>query len=100
MTIPLAVEAFDLRDVFFFLFRNNVSPCGRDVIAATLSLSSVAPEISLLVVILLTSLPLVNGLLLTRHVSKEKVSKLILSKVLVFGWSVPLKAIGINFPDT
>lgn len=88
MTFFVAVEIFDLEDVFFFLLRNNISTCGRGVVATTLSFSFVAPGTSMVVLIFLASLALM-GRLPTKHVSRRRVSGLILPGVLFFGWSMP-----------
>lgn len=96
MTFLLTVKVFDLEDVLFFFLGNNVSTCSRRLVATTLLLSSVVPEISWVVLILLTSLALVGGLLLNKHISRKKVSRLNLPKDLVFGWFMALKKLGIN----
>ena len=85
MTFLPVVEAFNLEDVFFFFFRNNIGICGRKIMAATLFLSSAMPKTSLIVLIFLTCLALVGALLPTRHVRKGKVSELILFKIFLLG---------------
>lgn len=100
MTFPLAVKVFDLGDVFFFLFGNDVGTCGKEIIAMTLSLSFVISKTFLMVLIFFANLALVGRLLSTRNISKGKVNRLILPKVLFFGESMPSKALGINLLGT
>ena len=62
ITFLLAVEEFDLRDIFFFLFRKDIDTCGRVVMPTTMFLSSTPAETSLIVLVFLTGLVLVDGL--------------------------------------
>lgn len=81
MTFAPLVEVSDLGDIFFFFFKNDVGICSKKVIAATLFLS-LASKTSLVLLIVFVSLALVGGLLFTRHISREKLSKLMLSGIL------------------
>lgn len=100
ITFLSVIEAFDLRDVFFFFFKNHVNIRDKKVMTVILSLSSTMPETSLVVLIFLTGLALVDKLLPIRHVSRKRVNKLIFFEILLFGWSVPLDVLDINFADT
>lgn len=84
MTFPLAVEVFDLRDDLFFYFKNDIGICDKGVIAGTLFLSSAMPKTSLVVLILLTSLALIDRLLPIRHINRWKVSRLNLLRVFFY----------------
>lgn len=86
----MTVEVFDLGDVFFFLFRNDIGIHDRGVVIATVFLSSIVPEISLVVLFFFASLALINGLP-TRYINRGKVSRFILLGVLFLGWFMPLR---------
>lgn len=79
----LAVEAFNPGDVIFFFFRNNVGTYDKEVIAATLFLSSAVQKVSIIVLIFFISLVLIDELFFVRYVSRGKVGRLILPKVFI-----------------
>lgn len=102
MTFPLIVEAFDLEDVFFFLFRNDISTYSNIVIVATMLLFSIVIKTFLVVLIFLFGLVLMGGLLSTKHVRNKRVSSLVFFRVfiLLFCWSVLWKTLGIDLSNT
>lgn len=78
MFLSIRVVIFDLENIFLFLFKNNVSTYNKEVVAATLSLSSPVPGTSLMVLIFLVSLVLMGGLSI-RYVNRGRISRLSLS---------------------
>lgn len=87
MPLSIVGEALDLRDVSLFSFNSvGISTRCRRVVAMILSLSSAAPRTSLVILVLLIGLVLMGGLL-TRNISKEKISGLSFSKVLLLFFS-------------
>ena len=78
MPLSMIDEAFNLGDIFSFLFDGiSISTCCKRVITMTLSLILLAPRTSLVVLIFLASLILVRKRLLvlaTRYVNGRSVS--------------------------
>ena len=86
MSLPVAIVAFNLEDIFHFLLDNiEIRIRYREIGATTTPAALFMSKISLLVVLVfLASLALVDGRLLvptTRYVSKKKISGLSLSRV-------------------
>ena len=85
--------AFDLRDIFNFVFDSiSISTRCRGAVAMTISLTTLTPKTSL-VLILLTSLVLVGRkllLLATRLVNGRSISGFSLSGVLIFFFREPV----------
>lgn len=101
MPFPMVVIALDLGDIFLFFHKNNVNTCGRRVVAAALFLSSAMPEISWEILVFFACLALM-GRLLTRHVSKEKISRLGFSRIffLLFCRLVSSETLNANLTGT
>ena len=99
MAFSFAIKVFDIRDVFFFFFRNDISTYGKEVVAATLFLSSTVPKTFLIVLVFFAGLVLVGRLLVSRHISRKNVNRLFFPKILFFGWFLLLEALGINLLD-
>lgn len=93
----MAVIAVYLGNLLPFLFKNNVDTRGREIMAATLFLSSVVLEISLVVLVFLASLALIGGLSI-RYLSREKISRLSFSRVFLpfICRPIPLETLSIN----
>lgn len=100
------VEAFDVRNVFFFFLGNDINTYCRKVVAVILFAPLTIPKIFMVVLVFFIAFALVGkrllGLFLTRYVSKEGVSKLIFSDVFIFSFCKPisLKILGINLLNT
>ena len=84
------------------LFKNNVNNYCKRVIATILSLFFVVPKNSFVILIFFISLVLMDGLLPTIYINKERVSKFILPKVFIlfFCWFISLEIFGINLLGT
>ena len=100
MTFPPIIKVFNLGNILFFLFKNDISIYGREIMAATLFLSSTVPRNFLVVLIFLISLALMGRLLPTRHISKKRVMRLIFLRVFLLGWSMPVEVLGIYLLGT
>ena len=83
MPFPIAGIALNLGNVLLFLLGNNINTNGREV--ATLSPSSTAPGILLVVLVFFIALTLIGlaliGGLSIRHVNRERISGFSPSKV-------------------
>lgn len=84
MTFSLTIEIFNLRNVLFYLFRNDIGIYSKKIMITTLFLSFAILGTSLVVLILLVGLGLVGRLLFIRYISKEIISGLILLIVFIF----------------
>lgn len=93
MPLLMTVKAFNLGDIFPFLFDNvSVSICYKEVMAIT-SLALLMPRTSLVVLVLLASLALVGRRLLvltTRYISGRNVSELSPSKAFLLLFCKPV----------
>lgn len=100
MAFPSAEEAFDVEEVLFFLFGNDVDTYCRGVLASTLSSSTMAPKTSLVVLVLFICLFGGRLLLPTRCISSKSISRLILPRVFILLLYRPLalETVGINLP--
>ena len=98
MAFSFTEEAFDIREVFFYFFGNDVNICYRKILVLTLFLSTMAPKT--FVVVLIFFIGLVDGRLLfsTKYISKGGVNRLIFFKVFIFFfcWPVTLEIPSIN----
>lgn len=100
MTFPPTIKVFNLGNILFFLFKNDISIYSREIMAATLFLSSTVPKNFLVVLIFHISLALMGRLLPTRHISKRRVMRLIFLRVFFLGWSMPAEVLGIYLLST
>lgn len=102
MTFFLIVKVFNIRNVFFFFFRNDIDTYYRRVMATTLFLSSASPKIFLVILIFFVDLALIGELFSTRYVYKKRINRLVLPKVfiLLFCWSISIETFGINLLGT
>ena len=89
MSFLMADKALDLRDVFLFSLDGvGINTNCKVVVATILSLSSTALGILLVILVLLVTLALMDELF-TRCVSREKISGLSLSNVVLLLFSGP-----------
>lgn len=97
MAFFFAKKAFNIGEILFFLFSNDIDTYYKKILATTLFLSTMAPKTSLIVLIFFISLMNRKLLFSTKYISKKNVNKLIFLKVffLFFNWSITLKALSI-----
>lgn len=105
MTFFFMVEIFDIGNIFFFFYENNIDIGYKGIIIATLFLSPTTSIAFLIGLVFFAGLALVNrkllGLLPTRYVNRKSVSRFILPNIFIlfFYRSISLETLDINLAD-
>lgn len=84
MTLFSIKKVLNIRKVFFFLFNNDINIYYRRVLTTILSLSIIVPKTFLFVLVLFINLVDRRLLLSIKYISRENVSQLIFSNILIF----------------